>query len=162
MLSPVKIHENVGLKITMESYEITGMKSRDVMNLQTLSDTCQSDLLISELTTSIRKMTLFDLQILSVLSSISMTGYSLRKSLQSYFGIKVSFGTLYPHLRHFEKKGLLTSAIGQEHPGSRGIEYELTAEGKMVLRSGLTTFQRSLNNMMELASRTSLVDIKRE
>jgi DNA-binding PadR family transcriptional regulator len=151
---------NVGLKIIMESYEIVETKLHDVMTHQTLSETYQSDLSISELNTGVRKMTLFDLQILSLLSSVPMTGYSLRRSLLSYFSVKVSFGTLYPRLRHFEKKGLLRSTIVHGHPGNRVIEYELTLEGEKVLGSGLTTFQRSMNNMIDLVARTSMVDSK--
>jgi len=50
---------------------------------------------------------LLDFEILHILGRGVHTGYSIRKSLQTVFGTKVSFGTLYPHLEILETSGLI-------------------------------------------------------
>jgi len=96
------------------------------------------------------RITLADLQILSLLASIPMTGYALRKSLFSSFGTKISFGTLYPRLRYLEKLSVIRSTKINRFSGGWGIKYELTVKGKAELRTGLRSFQDSLSIIDEL------------
>jgi len=96
------------------------------------------------------KMGFLDLQILSLLCSLPMTGYCLRKNLHLRFGIWISFGTLYPHLRFLERIQVLSSSSKSRTPTSEVITYELTARGRMDLRRGLASFQNSINVVEEL------------
>ena len=97
------------------------------------------------------KMGFLDLQILSLLCSLPMTGYCLRKNLHLRFGIWISFGTLYPHLRFLEKIQVLSSSSKSRTPTSAEvITYELTAIGRADLRRGLASFQNSINIVKEL------------
>lgn len=52
---------------------------------------------------------LFDFEILYLFAHSSHTGYNLRKALYREFGNKVSFGTVYPHLKSLCEQGLIRS-----------------------------------------------------
>jgi DNA-binding PadR family transcriptional regulator len=95
------------------------------------------------------KITMTDLQILSLLESHPMTGYAVRKSLLSHFGIKISFGTLYPRLRYFERLRMLKPTKIDLSSGGLGIQYELTEKGKVDLEMGLKYLQKTFS-MIEL------------
>ena len=91
------------------------------------------------------KITLADLQILSLLEATPMTGYGLKKYFLSYFGIKISFGTLYPRLKYFKKLKIIKPTIVHQSRGTSGIFYELTAKGKTELELGWKYFQKTLD-----------------
>ena len=97
------------------------------------------------------RMAFVDLQILSLLHSQRLTGYSIRKHLNARFGILISFGTLYPRLKFLEKVHVLKSVIATRSPNSPGVvTYELTEKGVDNLRNGLVTYQNSLRTMEQI------------
>ena len=96
------------------------------------------------------KITLADFQILSLLDAIPMTGYGIKKYFLSYFGINISFGTLYPRLKYFEKLEIIKPTIVYRSRGTSGIFYELTAKGKTELELGWKYFQKTLELTKDL------------
>ncbi len=97
------------------------------------------------------RMAFVDLQILALLHSQRLTGYSIRKNLNARFGILISFGTLYPRLKFLERIQVLKSVIVSRSPHSPGVvTYELTDKGAEDLRSGLVKYQDSLLTMRQL------------
>jgi DNA-binding PadR family transcriptional regulator len=97
------------------------------------------------------RMAFVDLQILALLHSERLTGYSIRKNLNAKFGILISFGTLYPRLKFLERIQVLKSVIVNRSPRSPGVvTYELTEKGTEDLRTGLVTYQNSLLTMRQI------------
>jgi DNA-binding PadR family transcriptional regulator len=94
-------------------------------------------------------MTLVDLAMLSLLDSVPMTGYALRKMLVSQFGLKTSYGTLYPRLKSLEKSGIIKYSDNIRLFSARksGISYELTPNGKQVFAFNLRLFQEFLKRV---------------
>jgi len=94
-------------------------------------------------------MTLVDLAMLSLLESVPMTGYALRKMLVSQFGLKTSYGTLYPRLKSLEKSGIIkySDNTGLLSARKSGINYELTRNGKQVFAFNLRLFQEFLKRI---------------
>ncbi|HET9182306.1 MAG TPA: helix-turn-helix transcriptional regulator [Candidatus Angelobacter sp.] len=79
--------------------------------------------------------------VLAVLASLGeeQYGYTLRKILTSH-GIAIDEGTLYPLLRRLESQGLLTSRWREEEKRNKRF-YQLSAEGKLVLKQLLSEWQ---------------------
>jgi DNA-binding PadR family transcriptional regulator len=97
------------------------------------------------------RMAFVDLQILALLHSERLTGYSIRKNLNKKFGILISFGTLYPRLRFLERIQVLHSVVASRSPNSPGVvTYELTQKGADDLRTGLVVYHNSLRTMEEI------------
>lgn len=97
------------------------------------------------------RMAFVDLQILSLLHSQRLTGYSIRKNLNTRFGILISFGTLYPRLKFLERSHVLRSVVASRSPNSPGVvTYELTDKGMDDLKTGLVSYQNSLRTMEEI------------
>jgi DNA-binding PadR family transcriptional regulator len=97
------------------------------------------------------RMAFVDLQILSLLHSQRLTGYSIRKNLNARFGILISFGTLYPRLKFLERVQVLKSVVvGRSSSSSSVVKYELTEKGMDDLRSGLITYESSLRKMEQI------------
>jgi DNA-binding PadR family transcriptional regulator len=97
------------------------------------------------------RMAFIDLQILSLLHSQRLTGYSIRKNLNARFGILISFGTLYPRLKFLERVHVLKSVVASRSPNSPGVvTYELTEKGVDDLKSGLVSYQNSLRTMEQI------------
>lgn len=90
-----------------------------------------------------------DLIVLSMLESVPMTGYVIKKRLVMQYHLKVSYGTLYPRLKFLEKRGIVrNSAItGEFAVRKSGTNYELTIEGKKVLDRNLRLFQNFLGKI---------------
>lgn len=90
-----------------------------------------------------------DMVMLYLLDCYSMTGYVLKKKLSSQFGLRTSYGTLYPKLRSFEKLGILKVATSPGAISSRslGVTYQLTPEGRRMLSDGLNTFDGFLRKI---------------
>jgi DNA-binding PadR family transcriptional regulator len=97
------------------------------------------------------KITFADLQLLSLLASLPMTGYALRKSFIESFGVKISFGTLYPRLRTYEILEMVKSTKINRPPRAPVIEYELTGKGKVNLEIALRTYREILKTIDKLA-----------
>lgn len=85
-----------------------------------------------------RRSDVLELAVLGLLLDAPMHGYELRKQLNSLLGTirALSYGTLYPTLKHLVTAGLIREAAVDEGAtpplaGKRArIVYELTAEGK--------------------------------
>src|SRR5579872_1946635 len=97
------------------------------------------------------RMAFVDLQILSLLHSQRLTGYSIRKNLNSRFGILISFGTLYPRLKFLERIQVLRSVVASRSSASSSVvTYELTDKGMDDLKTGLVAYQSSLKKMEQI------------
>ena len=81
-----------------------------------------------------RRSDVLDLAVLGLLHDSPLHGYELRKRLSSVLGPfrALSYGTLYPCLKHLSDQGWITqSSTDAEGTGRRArIVYELTAAGK--------------------------------
>ena len=87
---------------------------------------------------------LVDMELLYLLSFSPRSGYELRKQLLSLFKIRISYGTLYPHLHSLEKAGLISGAWQQkfdEAPLKKRL-YSLTPAGTESLRTGARGLSR--------------------
>jgi DNA-binding PadR family transcriptional regulator len=84
-----------------------------------------------------------DLQLLYLLSESPSSGYALNKKMLKEFGLKISYGTLYPKLAYFEKAGILSSSWQRNDPDSaspvakRKRIYRLTEYGQGILKERL-------------------------
>jgi DNA-binding PadR family transcriptional regulator len=89
---------------------------------------------------------LLDILLLSRLWAKPMGGYELRKELLKEFGVKVSFGTLYPHLKNLEKSECIF-----EQPAdpirSRKKAYRLTKLGENSLKYNALAIMKIANTL---------------
>jgi len=94
-------------------------------------------------------LSFLDLVILNLLESSPMTGYVIRKRLIAQFRLRVSFGTLYPRLKAFERDGIVqgSEVTGEFAARNTGTNYELTSAGKTILQDGLRKFEGSLRKI---------------
>jgi DNA-binding PadR family transcriptional regulator len=98
-----------------------------------------------------RRSDVLDLAVLGLLHDSPLHGYELRKRLASVLGPfrALSYGTLYPCLKHLSDQGWITQSADVAAPtaGRRArIVYELTAAGKehfetLVDESGPTSWE---------------------
>ena len=96
-------------------------------------------------------MAFVDLQILSLLHTQRLTGYSIRKNLNARFGILISFGTLYPRLKFLERIHVLKSVVANRTTSATSVvTYELTEKGMDDLKSGLVAYESSLRKMEQI------------
>ena|SRR5579862_1397655 len=109
----------------------------------------ESDGRAAEEPPSTETMSFVDLAMLSLLESVPMTGYALRKVMFTQFRLKTSFGTLYPRLRSLEKSGVIkfSENAGAHSARKSGINYELSPYGKKVLALNLKVFQEFLKRV---------------
>jgi DNA-binding PadR family transcriptional regulator len=73
------------------------------------------------------------------------TGYTIKKAYEKYFGISVSFGTIYPLLHSLHKGGFLTR---KTLTGRTQKFYSLSREGQKALELNanfMKTFSRALS-----------------
>ncbi len=82
-----------------------------------------------------RRADLLEFAVLGLLHESPMHGYALRKQLNAALGVfrALSYGTLYPALRHLLATGLIAESPGAVPVGSgtrARIVYELTPAGK--------------------------------
>jgi DNA-binding PadR family transcriptional regulator len=84
---------------------------------------------------SIMARLLVDIEILYLLNFGPKNGYELNKDLESYFNLRLSYGTLYPHLHSLEKSDLVTGTWETEIEGvaPRKKNYSLTQLGRKSL-----------------------------
>lgn len=99
----------------------------------------------------------FDLVVLSMLESVPMTGYVIKKRLFVQYRLKVSYGTLYPRLRYLEERGIIrnSNVAGEFAARKSGTNYGLTRDGKKVLDRNLRTFQGFLGRIDRNPIRTA-------
>jgi PadR family transcriptional regulator AphA len=78
--------------------------------------------------------------VLGMLQLGRRTGYEIKQlvDVSTRFFWAASYGQIYPELRRLEKLGLITGEP-DDSDGRRRKAYELTAEGKRVLREWLTS-----------------------
>ena len=97
-----------------------------------------------------RRSDVLDLAVLGLLHDSPLHGYELRKRLSTVLGPfrALSYGTLYPCLKHLSDQGWITqSSADGEGAGRRArIVYELTAAGKehfetLIDESGPTSWE---------------------
>ncbi len=97
---------------------------------------------------------LLDVFILYTLNAGARSGYDVKKTLAKLFAVKVSYGSLYPHLHSLERAGLLT---GEWVPHAkakdlRKKQYSLTEMGRASLRANVEALSRiALTLQLELA-----------
>lgn len=86
----------------------------------------------------------FDVLILHSLAPHPKSGYDLRKQLSRTFGVKVSFGVLYPHLHALEKDGLIKGewVPSKKRGPVRKREYAMTGEGKEFLKANVEALNK--------------------
>ncbi|GAA4351028.1 PadR family transcriptional regulator [Angustibacter luteus] len=80
-----------------------------------------------------KRADVLDLAVLGLLHDSPLHGYELRKRLATVLGPfrVLSYGTLYPCLKHLSEQGWITSSDVAPGAGRRArIVYELTAAGK--------------------------------
>jgi DNA-binding PadR family transcriptional regulator len=80
-----------------------------------------------------RRSDVLDLAVLGLLHDSPLHGYELRKRLSTVLGPfrALSYGTLYPCLKHLSDQGWITQSSTDEGTGRRArIVYERTASGK--------------------------------
>jgi DNA-binding PadR family transcriptional regulator len=98
-----------------------------------------------------RRSDVLDLAVLGLLHDSPLHGYELRKRLATVLGPfrVLSYGTLYPCLKHLSEQGWITGAGSDSDQGGgrrARIVYELTAAGKehfdaLVDESGPTSWE---------------------
>jgi len=90
-----------------------------------------------------------DLIVLYLLDHAPMSGYALKRKLTTQFHLRTSYGTLYPRLKLFQKKGIVRIVPTMQISSTRssGINYELTPLGKKLLSNGLVTFDGFLQKI---------------
>lgn len=76
-----------------------------------------------------------------------MYGYEIAKRLEemSQGGMPMQSGALYPVLRSLEKQGLLSSQLKPSDAGPARKYYQITAEGKQVLKQWRVAWQDTKN-----------------
>jgi DNA-binding PadR family transcriptional regulator len=94
-----------------------------------------------------------DLQLLYLLLGGPSSGYDLNKRMQKEFGVKVSYGTLYPRLAHYEMVGMLSSSWQRNASDSnRGSSkkkkvYRITELGQARLKQRLAELSKMFNGV---------------
>jgi DNA-binding PadR family transcriptional regulator len=76
---------------------------------------------------------LLDILLLSRLWMEPMGGYQLRMNLAREFGFRVSFGTLYPHLKNLERSKLIIQESRAADRPKKTV-YRLSPLGKSTLK----------------------------
>ncbi len=82
---------------------------------------------------SSKLVNVLDVLIMSRLWFRPMNGYEVRKEISSAYGVRVSFGTLYPHLHSLEQGGFISLAVISGSSRKRKKVYSLTAKGGELL-----------------------------
>ena len=88
---------------------------------------------------------LVPLELLYLVRTGYNTGYTIKKAYEHYFGISVSFGTIYPLLHSLHKNGFLTR---RTLSGRTQKFYSLSKEGQKALdlnANFMKTFSRALS-----------------
>ncbi|MHB8567135.1 MAG: PadR family transcriptional regulator [Nitrososphaerales archaeon] len=104
---------------------------------------------------------LVDIEILYLLNFGSKSGYDLRKNLSRSFGIKVSYGTLYPHLHALERSNLITGTWSQKkeqslEPSLKKRVYDLTSHGGIILKESIERLFTTAMTMRFLLDKVDL------
>ncbi len=74
-----------------------------------------------------------ELAVLNALRGERMYGYEIAKRLQSFRGVSVVEGTIYPLMSRMEKEGLVTSSLEASPEGPARKYYRLSVDGEAAL-----------------------------
>jgi DNA-binding PadR family transcriptional regulator len=81
-----------------------------------------------------------DIQLLYLVHKGPVSGYDLRRNMQKRFKVRLSYGTIYPHLRNFERRNFVLGSWSTKTNGrSRKKIYTITQNGEVMLRESLST-----------------------
>jgi DNA-binding PadR family transcriptional regulator len=83
---------------------------------------------------------LLDIQILTLINREPAWGYKIKKQIETFSGLKIRHGALYPLLKKLEDKGLITSQKQQQGKRTRKI-YTLTEKGKTYMETCAKTIK---------------------
>jgi len=76
---------------------------------------------------------LLDIQILTLINKEPVWGYKIKKQIETFSGLKIRHGALYPLLKKLEDKGLIKSQKQQQGKRTRKI-YTITERGEQYLK----------------------------
>jgi DNA-binding PadR family transcriptional regulator len=95
---------------------------------------------------------LIDIQLLYLIDQEAMSGYDLRRIMQRRFHVTLSYGTIYPHLKNFEKKKLAMGTWGHRaDKHSKKKVYAMTEKGRSTLRKCLSDLAK-MNDELSVKS----------
>ena len=86
---------------------------------------------------------LLDIQILRLIQTEPMWGYSILKKIEDKYGIKIRHGALYPLLNSLEEEGFLKSKKEVKKGRIRKI-YEITPKGNQIIESYFNVLKQQL------------------
>jgi DNA-binding PadR family transcriptional regulator len=81
---------------------------------------------------------IIDLQLLYLVHKGPVSGYDLRRNMLRRFHVTLSYGTIYPHLRNFERRNLVLGTWSSTAGRSKKKIYTITQKGKVTLQECLT------------------------
>ncbi len=97
---------------------------------------------------------LLDVFIVYTLNGRSRSGYDIKKTLAKQFGVKISYGSLYPHLHSLESSGIMSVEV-VPHSKAKDLtkkQYSLTTAGREALQANVEALSRiTLTLQLELA-----------
>ena len=79
-----------------------------------------------------------DIQLLYFVLKGPVSGYDIRRNMQKRFHVTLSYGTIYPHLRNFERRNLVLGSWSATTGRSKKKIYTITQKGKATLRECLS------------------------
>ena len=83
-----------------------------------------------------------DIQLLYLVHKGPVSGYDLRRNMQKRFNVRLSYGTIYPHLRNFERRNFVFGSWSTKTNGrSKKKFYTITEQGKATLRECFSAFK---------------------
>ncbi len=89
---------------------------------------------------------ILDLELLALLKKEPRSGYDLRKDLIRIFDNRVSFGTLYPHLKDLVGAGLIVGEWEEpRHGQTRRNILHISDLGRETLKKNLTRLSKILS-----------------
>ena len=98
---------------------------------------------------------ILDVLILSRLWLRPMSGYEIRQEIFESHRMRVSFGTLYPHLYSLEKAELVVSYYNLSPTNKRKRTYSLTAKGGEVLKLTIRNLEKITDELAPILSKDS-------
>jgi len=84
-----------------------------------------------------------DIQILRLIQTEPMWGYTILKRIETKYGIKIRHGALYPLLNSLEAKGFIKSKKEVKKGRIRKI-YEITPKGNQLIKSYYNVIKQQL------------------
>lgn len=87
-----------------------------------------------------------DMLVLQTLTVRPLHGYAIAQQIEALSGdtLRVEQGSLYPALERLQKKGWITSKLGESPTGRRARYYTINASGRRQLGSEISSFDAML------------------